>query len=122
MQATVAVLLKSTRDLNPNIAAYGRGSFRFKLSLILNNSNKKYTLKDVPIYLLPKFIFLIEIDEGGNPNTPFSKWLVQYGILTIINFETSVYTFPSLLDNYSEKETCIYKFKKKVSISFWCAV
>jgi hypothetical protein len=83
---TVAVLLKSTRGLNPSIATDGRGSFRFKWPLILNTSNKNYTLKDVSIYLLHKFIFLLEIDGGGNSNTPFSKWLVQYGILTIINF------------------------------------
>jgi hypothetical protein len=43
---------------------------------------------------------------------------VQYGSLTIINFETNVYTFPSLLDNYSEKETCIYKIKKKFLFLF----
>jgi hypothetical protein len=63
----------STRDLNPNIAADGLGTFRFKWPVLLNTSNKKYTLKDVSIYLLPKFVFLLEIDGGGNPNTLFSK-------------------------------------------------
>jgi hypothetical protein len=67
-----------------------------------------------PSTLLPKFIFLLDIDGGRNPNTPFSKWLVQYYILTtsIITSQTNVYTYPRLLDNYSEKRTCIYKLKK----------
>ena len=109
MQMTVAVLLKSTRDLNHKISADGRGSFRFKWPLTLNTSNKNYTLKNVSIYLLCNFIFLLEIDERGNPNTPLSMWLVQCGILTTINFQTNVSTYPSLSDNYSQKETCIYK-------------
>jgi hypothetical protein len=77
------------RDLNTNIAADSRGSFRFKWPLILNTSNKKYTLKDVSIYLLPKFKILLEIEGGGSTNTHFSKWSVQYDILTIISFQTN---------------------------------
>jgi hypothetical protein len=68
MLTTVVVLLKSTRDLNPNIATDGQGSFRFKWPLILNTSNKMCTLKNVYICLLPKVIFFLEINRGRNPN------------------------------------------------------
>jgi len=72
------------------------------LSLVLHIL-KKHSL-NVYLYLFPKFKFHLEINGEENSNTPFSKWLVQYDILTRINFPTNYYNYSTLLDKYSEKD------------------
>ena len=54
--------------------------------------------------MFPKFNLRLEIDGEENPNTPFLKWLVQYDILTRINFQTNFYTYSTLLDKCSETD------------------
>jgi hypothetical protein len=53
-------------------------------------------------YACSEFNICLEIDGEENLNTPFSKWLVQYDILTRINFLTNFYTYSTIFDKYSE--------------------
>jgi len=49
------------------------------ISYIFNPKHfRKSTLLRIYVWFL-KFIFHLEVDGGGNPNTPFLKWLAQYG-------------------------------------------
>jgi len=56
---------------------------------------RKSTLLRIYVRFL-KFIFHLEIDGGGNLNTPFLKWLVQCGFLIRTNFKTNICTCLSL--------------------------
>jgi len=98
------------KNLNPNITAFSQLLFCCKwlfmhlliLSLVLHIL-EKHTL-NVYFYLFPEFNFHLEINGEENSNTPFSKWLTQYDILTRINFPTNYYNYSTLSDKYSEKD------------------
>ena len=74
----------SMKDLNPNIPADGRVSFYslllhalilslvFHTLLVLNSSHKQYTLKNVSIYLFPKFNFVLK-SMGKENQTRLSR-------------------------------------------------